>query len=84
MAVPAVTDARVRALQPRKLRYDVRDVRLVGFGVRVAPSGKKRWFVRCQHGGRRMWKVGNGRVRQRAQACPCPAPEYSLKGMFRW
>ena len=57
MAVLALTDARVRALKPRKTRYDVRDARLVGFGVRVAPSGRKRFFVHGQHRGQRMWKT---------------------------
>ena len=33
------TDASVRALRPRKTRYEVWDGR--GFGVRVAPSGRK-------------------------------------------
>ena len=40
-----------RALRPRKTAYDVRDGQLRGFGVRVLPSGRKRFFVHCQHRG---------------------------------
>ena len=32
-----LTDARVRALRPRKTAYDTRDGKLKGFGVRVLP-----------------------------------------------
>ena len=53
----ALTDARVRALVPRKTAYDIRDGRLRGFGVRVLPSGGKRYFVHCQHRGERIWKI---------------------------
>ena len=52
-----LTDARVGALKPRKSSYDVRDGKLRGFGVRVTPSGKKRYFVHCQHKGERIWKI---------------------------
>ena len=52
-----LTDARVAALRPRKSSYDVRDARLKGFGVRVLPSGGKRFFVHCQHRGKRVWKI---------------------------
>ena len=48
---------RVDALKPRKSAYDVRDRDLKGFGLRVWPSGKKRYFVHNQHGGRRVWKT---------------------------
>ena len=46
-----LTDARVRALRPRKTAYDTRDGNLKGFGIRVLPSGRKRFFVHCQHHG---------------------------------
>ena len=46
-----LTDARVAAFVPRKTAFDVRDARLKGFGVRVLPSGGKRYFVHCQHRG---------------------------------
>ena len=51
------TDARVRALKPRKTLRDVRDGKLRGFGVRVLPSGSKRYFVHRQHRGERVWKI---------------------------
>ena len=44
-----LTDARVAALKPRKTAYDIRNAKLKGFGVRVLPSGCKRFFVHCQH-----------------------------------
>ena len=48
---------RVDALKPRKSAYNVRDRDLKGFGLRVWPSGKKRYFVHRQHRGRRVWKT---------------------------
>ena len=52
-----LTDARIGALKPRKSAYDVRDSKLRGFGVRVLPSGRGRFFVHCQHRGERVWKI---------------------------
>ncbi len=52
-----LTDARIGALKPRKTSYDVRDGKLKAFGVRVTPSGGKRFFVHCQHRGSRVWKI---------------------------
>ena len=52
-----LTEARVAALKPRKTAFDVRDGKLTGFGVRVLPSGRKRFFVHCQHRGERGWKI---------------------------
>ena len=54
-----LTDARVRALRPRKAVYSVRDRKLKGFGVRVYPSGKKRYFLQFQHRSRRVWQILN-------------------------
>ena len=34
-----------------------RDGKLKGFGVRVLPSGRIRFFVHCQHRGERIWKI---------------------------
>ena len=52
-----LTDARVGALKLRETTYDIRDAKLRGFGVRVLPSGRKRFFVHCQHRGQRVWKI---------------------------
>ena len=52
-----LTDARVKALRPRKTAFDIRDGKLRGFGIRVLPSGRKRIFVHCQHQGERIWKI---------------------------
>ena len=57
MARITLTAARVRALRPRKSAYDTRDSKLTGFGVRVLPSGRKRFFIHCQHRGERVWRV---------------------------
>ena len=60
MATVRLNQDRVDALQPRKSTYDVRDRELKGFGVRVLPSGAKRYFIHSQHQGRRVWKsLGN-------------------------
>ncbi len=53
----ALTEARVKALGPRRTAYDIRDRKLRGFGVRVLPSGRKRFFLQCQHRGERAWKI---------------------------
>ena len=52
-----LTDARIGALNPRSKTYDLRDGKLRGFGLRVLPSGRKRFFVHCQHDGKRVWKI---------------------------
>ena len=52
-----LTEARVKALRPRRIAYDIPDGKLRGFGVRVLHSGKKRFFVHCQHRGERVWKI---------------------------
>ena len=75
MASITLTDARIGALRPRKAAHDVRDAKLKGFGVRVLPSGRKRYFVHCQHDGERVWRIvggtdeiGAGEARSRAAA----------------
>ena len=57
--MPAIklNQRRVDALKPRKSAYDVRDRDLKGFGLRVWPSGQKRYFIHSQHGGRHVWKT---------------------------
>ena len=57
MATLRLNDRRIKALKPRKSAYDVRDRELRGFGVRVLPSGAKRYFVHAQHDGLRIWKI---------------------------
>ena len=52
-----LTETRVKALWPRGTAYDIRNRTLKGFGVRVSPSGCKRYFVHCQHRGERFWKI---------------------------
>ncbi len=52
-----LTAARIEALRPRKTTRDIRDARLRGFGVRVMPTGRKRFFIQCQHRGERVWKI---------------------------
>ena len=57
--MPAVrlTQRRVDALRPRRKVRDVRDAELKGYGVRVMPSGAKRYFLHGQSQGRRVWKT---------------------------
>ena len=57
MATARLTERRVNALKPRKSAYDIRDRNLKGFGIRVLPSGVKRYFIHSQHKGRRVWKI---------------------------
>ena len=52
-----LSESRIEALEPRTSPYDVRDAELKGFGVRVLPSGGKRFFVHSQHEGQRIWKT---------------------------
>ena len=52
-----LTAARIEALRPRKTTRDIRDARFRGFGVRVMPTGRKRFFIQCQHRGERVWKI---------------------------
>ena len=57
MATVRLDERRVRTLKPRESAYDVRDLKLKGFGVRVLPSGAKRYFIHSQYSGRRVWKI---------------------------
>ena len=52
-----LTAARIEALRLRKTTRDIRDAELRGFGVRILPTGGKRYFVQCQHCGERIWKI---------------------------
>ena len=57
--MPAIrlTQRRVDALRPRRKVHDLRDTELKGYGVRVMPSGTKRYFIHTQHLGQRVWKT---------------------------
>ena len=57
MATLRLDKRRVDTLKPHKCAYDVRDRELKGFGVRILPSGAKRYFIHSQHRGRRVWKI---------------------------
>ena len=57
MATVRLDQRRVDALRPRRRPYDVRDHELKGFGIRVLPTGGKRYFIHSQHDGRRIWKI---------------------------
>ena len=57
MATLRLNECRVDALKSRKSAYDIRDRELTGFGVRVLPSGGKRYFIHSQHRRRRVWKI---------------------------
>ena len=53
----ALSEARIKALRSRPCAYDIRDAKLKGFGVRVLPSGAKRFFIHTQYRRQRVWKV---------------------------
>ena len=57
MSTVRLTESRVEALTPRRSPYDIRDTELKGFGVRVLPSGARRFFIHSQYEGRRVWKT---------------------------
>ncbi|MDE0239506.1 MAG: tyrosine-type recombinase/integrase [Deltaproteobacteria bacterium] len=57
MAATRLTQARIRALRPRKTARDIRDAELKGFGVRLYPNGRACFFIHSQHEGKRVWKI---------------------------
>ena len=57
MATARLTEGRVKALRPRKTVQDIRDVSLKGLGIRVYPTGRKRYFIHTQLEGQRLWKI---------------------------
>ena len=57
MSPRPLTQARIDDLKPRKAVHTLRDGVLKGFGVRVLPSGRKRFFLHTQNDGRRIWKI---------------------------
>ena len=68
MAAIRLTQRRVDSLRPRKTVRNVRDAELKGYGVRITPSGAKRYFIHSQHRGHRVWKiVGDAAVMSEAE-----------------
>ncbi len=57
MLTVRLTDARIKALKSNKSTRDVRDAALKGFGVRILPSGRRRFFIHTQFDGKRIWKI---------------------------
>ncbi|MDE0240037.1 MAG: tyrosine-type recombinase/integrase [bacterium] len=57
MARTRLTQARIKALRPRKTVRDLRDAELKGFGVRLYPTGRLCFFIHSQHEGKRIWKI---------------------------
>ena len=57
MARTRLTQARIKALRPRKTVRDLRDAELRGFGVRLYPTGRLCFFIHSQHEGKRIWKI---------------------------
>ena len=60
MPTSRLTQRRVDALKPRRKSCDIRDAGIKGFGVRILPSGRKRYFLHSQVDGNRVWHaIGN-------------------------
>ena len=60
---------RVDRLKPRNSTYDIRDIELKGFGIRVLPSGKKSYFLQAQYEGWRRWtKISDADAMPEAEA----------------
>ena len=57
MVMISLAQARVNGLKARKAAFDVRDRKLRDFDVRVLPAGRIRFFIHCQHHGKRAWKI---------------------------
>ena len=69
MSRTRLRQGRIDRLRPRRRPYAVRDSELRGFGVRVAPSGARRFFLHVQHAGTRVWKdCGNAAAVTLAEA----------------
>ena len=55
MASRRITQRLIDALKPGKSVREIRDTEIRGFGLRILPSGRKRYFVHAQSGGQRRW-----------------------------
>ncbi len=62
MPETALADVRLRALALGATACDIRDGKPGGFGVRVLPSGGKRFFVHCRHRVQRIWRIVGDRL----------------------
>ncbi|MYE02062.1 MAG: DUF4102 domain-containing protein, partial [Alphaproteobacteria bacterium] len=72
MAAIRLTQRRVNTLRPRKTVRNIRDADLKGYGVRIMPSGAKRYFIHSQRRGHRVWRiVGDAAVMTEAEARAC-------------
>ena len=45
MPTNRLTQRRIDTLKPRRKTSDIRDSEIKGFGVRILPSGRKRYFL---------------------------------------
>jgi len=54
MANRRFTQRLIDTLKPGKSVREVRDTELRGFGIRILPSGLRRYFVHAQNNGRRV------------------------------
>ena len=60
MANRRLTQRLIDTLKPGKSVREFRDTELRGFGVRILPSGRRRFFVHAQVNGKRTWtKIGD-------------------------
>ena len=57
MPTSRLTQRRVDTLKPRRITCEIRDVEIKGFGVRILPSGRKRYFLHSQVDGNRVWNA---------------------------
>ena len=55
MPTSRLTQRRIDALKPRTKTCDIRDTGIKGFGIRILPSGRKRYFLHSQVDGNRVW-----------------------------
>ncbi len=49
MAAIQLTQSHIKALRPRRNTRDIRDASIKGLGVRIYPTGRKRFFVHTPH-----------------------------------
>ncbi len=56
MPPSGLRQTQVDRARPRRKPYSIRVTEFRGFGVRVAPCGRKRFFLHVQHEGTRVWR----------------------------